>query len=498
VWGGALRFRVLWQGASGRVWQIVASMDRGRELAVGVVVTLVTLVALVGTACSSGSDDSGEGGGEDGVVLLSELDGATTPGEFVLEVDAENVSSAKLVLDGDYVGEETSTPPRFEMSLEPGEHRARVRYTVDGSEEETRVEARFTVSDDGSSESSETTAESSDETTETTQAPPAPPADGPEAVVRTAGELEAAMASAQPGQVIRLSDGEYLFEQRLVAEVDGTAEAPITLRGSRAAIIRSRNASGDYGLHITGDHWRVEGLTVAHATKGIVLDGSVGTVIDGVEVYDVGDEAIHFRTCSSDGVLRNSFVHDTGRNSPQYGEGVYVGSANSNWSDFECTDETEGESEGDNTERVLIEGNVFEDITAEGADLKEGTDSGTLRRNTFRRAGLSGENSADSAVDAKGNNWVIEDNVVSETDAEWDDDGEMQASEFADGFQSHDVYDGYGTGNRFSGNRVEGAIPGFGIGLYPMLDNVVTCDNEAPDAELGLVGDNTHPADCSD
>src|SRR5690606_31579059 len=31
------------------------------------------------------------------------------------------------------------------------------------------------------------------------------------------------------------------------------------------------------------------GLTVAHATKGIVLDGSVGTVIDGVEIFDIGD-----------------------------------------------------------------------------------------------------------------------------------------------------------------------------------------------------------------
>ena len=149
-----------------------------------------------------------------------------------------------------------------------------------------------------------------------------------------------------------------------------------------------------------------------------MLDGSVGTVIDNVEVFDVGDEAVHFRACSSDGVLRNSYIHDTGRNSPQYGEGVYVGSANSNWSKYECTDSQEGQPEGDNTERVLIEDNVFEDVTAEGADLKEGTDSGTLRRNVFRRTGTSGQNSADSAVDAKGNNWVIEDNSVSETDAD--------------------------------------------------------------------------------
>ena len=326
--------------------------------------------------------------------------------------------------------------------------------------------------------------------------PAAPLAAEGEIVVDSPDRLRAAIEAAQPGDVIVVADGEYRFDDRLVAEPSGTATSPITLRGTRAAVIRTKNASGDYGLHVTGDHWRIEGLTIAHATKGIVLDGSVGTVIDGVEVYDIGDEGVHFRSCSSDGVLRNSFVHDTGRNSAQYGEGVYVGSANSNWDKYECIDEIEGRSEGDNTERVLIEDNVFEDITAEGADLKEGTDSGTIRNNVFRRAGISGQNSADSAIDAKGNNWLIEANVVSETDAEWDDDGVARPSEFVDGFQSHSVYDGYGTGNTFRANRVEGAIEGFGVGLYPKLDNVVTCDNEAPEAGEGLVGDNSHPVAC--
>ena len=57
-------------------------------------------------------------------------------------------------------------------------------------------------------------------------------------------------------------------------------------------------------------------------------------------------------------------------------------------------------------------------------------------------------------------------------------------------------YDGYGTNNTFRENRVEGSVPGFGVGLYPALDNIVTCDNEAPDATEGLVGDNSHPIAC--
>jgi hypothetical protein len=309
-------------------------------------------------------------------------------------------------------------------------------------------------------------------------------------------QIRDAFAAARPGEVIQVADGEYEFEPRLEASASGSATAPITVRGSRNVVFRSKDTSDDYGLFITGDFWRVEGLTVAHASKGIVLEGSVGTMIDGVEVFDIGDEAVHFRACSSDGVLRNSFLHDTGRDGAQYGEGVYVGSASSNWSKYQCADVVEGDSLGDNTERVLIEDNVFENVPAEGADMKEGTDSGTLRRNAFRRTGTSGRNSADSAVDIQGNNWVIEDNVVSESDATWDDNGVARPSEFADGFQTHAVEQGYGTGNIFRRNSVVGPIAGFAVGLYPAAQNVVSCDNAAPGAALGLVGASGKPAAC--
>ena len=417
---------------------------------------------------------------------VSVADGAATPTSFLLAVDDADATTARLVIDGDYVGRDETPPLEFEVTVEPGTHELKVRTTGAGGDESVTATIH----------AGSTTKSTPPATTLPANSVPTLPATPGTISVDTVEEIRAALAEARPGDVIEVADGEYQFRPRLVASASGEPGAPITLRGSPAAVLRTKNASGDYGLHVTGDHWRIEGLTVAHASKGIVLDGSVGTVIDGVEVFDVGAEAVHFRTCSSDGVLRNSFIHDTGRSQAQYGEGVYVGSANSNWPDFECTDAVEGEPEGDNTERVLVEGNTFEDVTAEGADLKEGTDSGTLRNNTFRRVGTSGENSADSAVDAKGNNWVIEGNTVLETDAEWDDDGTMRPSEFADGLQSHSVYDGYGTGNIFRANRVVGAVPGFGIGLYPGAGNIVTCDNEAAEAGAGLVGDHGETAAC--
>lgn len=436
--------------------------------------TTACLVLVLAVVAGAGASCTQE---ESGDLLLSELSGSQTPTSFVLLADidgVEGIEETKFYLDGAYVGEDRSAPFQHEFTVAPGEHEVEVRYERDG--ESGRVEdVPFTAvaGDDA--------APASPQPTSAPNGPTPPPAPAGPATVSTPEELVDALATAGPGDVITLAPGTYEQDggDRWVAAADGTQDAPVTLRGPREAVLSSDGPSGDYGLHVTGDYWRVEGLTVANAAKGIVLDQSVGTHLVGVEVRDIGDEGVHFRWCSSDGVLRDSYVHDTGLDSPQYGEGVYVGSANSNWSKYSCTDGR------DNSERVLIEGNTFSDVSAEGADLKEGTESGTLRGNTFVNVGFSGENSADSAVDAKGNGWTIEDNVV-----------RGGSGAFLDAFQTHSVFEGYGTGNVFRGNVVEGDVPGFGIGLYPAADNVVDCDNSAPGAALGLVGAGEKPVDC--
>jgi hypothetical protein len=287
----------------------------------------------------------------------------------------------------------------------------------------------------------------------------------------------------------------------LIASAEGTAEQPITIVGTRYAVFRTKDASGDYGLSIQGDYLKVQGITVAHGSKGIVMDGSIGTVIENVEVYDIGSEAVHFRANSRDGVLRNSYIHDTGKTSEQYGEGVYVGSANSNWSTTyvkASTGETisygqDGDGQ-DRSDNVLVEGNRIENTTAEGADLKEGTNSGTLRNNVFVNDGLSGKNSADSAVDAKGNNWVIENNTVIVNSDTWTDgNGITYPSVFIDAFQTHRVYGvAYGNSNVFKGNSFEGTAGGYLVritpeqGTKPTFGNLVYCDQNSGGMALGV------------
>ncbi|MEI2775663.1 MAG: right-handed parallel beta-helix repeat-containing protein [Tetrasphaera sp.] len=315
-----------------------------------------------------------------------------------------------------------------------------------------------------------------------TAAEPAIPAGAESVHVGDVAALGSALASATPGTIIDLADGVYTRDggDRFIAAADGTAKQPITLRGGRGAVLTSDDAKGDYGLHVTGDHWQLIGFSVRDATKGIVLDGSVGTIISGVDVGQVGEEGVHFRMCSSNGVLRDSTIHDTGLVKRRFGEGVYVGSASSNWGKYAC------DGEMDDTEGVVIQGNTFLHIPAEGADIKEGTDSGTIRDNVFDDTGYAGENSADSAIDVKGNGWVVVENTITNP-----------SGEALDAIQTHQVAEGYGMRNTFVDNVIEGNWPGFGLGLYPLGDNVVACSNTAADAELGLVGDNSTPTRCS-
>lgn len=309
--------------------------------------------------------------------------------------------------------------------------------------------------------------------------------------VSTVTELIVAFRDAVPGRTINVAPGDYVTDNsctvpggaaaaHLCGSAVGTEQAPVTVNAAGARLV-GHGPTSRYGLYLYGaSYWHITGLAVTEASKGIVLDLSTHVTLDSVDVGRVGDEGVHFRHCSADGVLRRSHVHDTGLAKPQYGEGVYVGSANSNWGPYACVDGR------DNSERVLVENSLFENIPAEGADLKEGTDSGTLRGNTFINAGFSGANSADSAVDAKGNGWVVELNTVRGC-----------SGACVDAFQTHSVYTGYGTRNTFRANVVEGALPGFGFGLNPVAANVVRCDNSAGGAALGLVGTNGTAIPCS-
>ncbi|MEV7403843.1 right-handed parallel beta-helix repeat-containing protein [Streptomyces sp. NPDC091267] len=238
--------------------------------------------------------------------------------------------------------------------------------------------------------------------------------------VTTAAQLKSALTAARPGDTIHLADGTYTGNFK--ATVPGTAGSRITLTGSAGAVL---TAGGGYGLYLNGaSYWTVRGLTVSGGQKGIMADSADGVVIDSVTVHDLDMEGVHFRKSSSDGVLRNSRIYDTGHDGRGMGEGVYVGTAG---------------DLSDNSDRVqILDNTIGPDVGGENVDIKEGTTGARIVGNTFDGTGLTGANYDDSWVDVKGNDVLVEGNHGSRTTN--------------NGYETHTQQSGWGCGTVFRDN----------------------------------------------
>ena len=229
--------------------------------------------------------------------------------------------------------------------------------------------------------------------------------------VKTSKDLAEAFLKAKPGDTISLADGTYTdSKSKFTVSVSGTASKPITLTGSRKAVLSTGDVSKGYGLYLNkANYWLLEGFSVKKAQKGIVLDSSNSNVITNVAVSDIGQEAVHFRCSSSDNTIQNSEISRTGRASPNKGgdgEAVYIGTAISNWPEYECLN-----NGPDNSHRnKVLYNKLGPDVTAECVDIKEGTRDGLVQGNTFDGNALSGELGAISWVNCKGTNYKIIEN----------------------------------------------------------------------------------------
>jgi hypothetical protein len=228
----------------------------------------------------------------------------------------------------------------------------------------------------------------------------------------------------QPGGRILLAPGTYTGS--FSSDVNGTANGAITITSQNPAnpAILSGNAIGSgYCLQVTGDYWVIRDLKFTNAQKGIMLDNSNHTLITDVEVYNIGYEGVHFRDGSSYGTIQNSKIRDTGKANAGFGEGVYVGSAQSNT------------TYNPNTHYNTIRNVEFgPGIAAEHIDIKERSIGTVVENSTFRGAGISGANFADSFIDIKGNDAVIRNNVF------YSDNNAI----IIDAIQLHEIIAGWG------------------------------------------------------
>ncbi|MDX2377864.1 right-handed parallel beta-helix repeat-containing protein [Microbacterium sp. LRZ72] len=271
-------------------------------------------------------------------------------------------------------------------------------------------------------------------------------------------DLQAAVDGARPGDVLALAETTYTGTLEITRS--GTEAAPIVLCGSEDSVIEGGATDGGYVLHLRGaSHWRLEGFRITNGGKGIVLDDSNHNEITGIEVSRIGDEGIHLRAHSSDNVVEGNTISATGLRTPEFGEGIYVGSAESNWCEYTGC-------EPDRSDRNTIRGNTIVDTTAEAIDIKEGTTGGRLVGNA-----LTGSDRAvvDSLIDLKGAQWEVSGNTLTSTRG--------------DGASIHVIVPGWGAQNVLGGNVI--AVPDDRLGIEVVGDaraagNIVRCDNATP------------------
>jgi hypothetical protein len=307
-------------------------------------------------------------------------------------------------------------------------------------------------------------------------AQPAPAAPIRIVKVATAAGLQQALDRARPGDAIELADGVYEGRFVISEAMNGTAEHPVLLRGSRKAILDGGAITTGYVLHIQASYWIIKGITLRNGLKGIMADGIHYTTIDSVLVTGIGEEGIHLRKFSTYNSIQRAEITHTGLKTPDYGEGIYIGSAKNNWAKHAggLPDRCDSNS--------VLHCIIGPAVAAECIDVKEGTTGGIIRFNVFDAAGITGANSADSWMDVKGNAWIIADNKGLNT----------AGSLLQDGYQVHCAVDGWGCYNVFANNTCIVNAPGFAINISlsssngKAVGNKVYRNNNVEGATKGL------------
>jgi len=280
--------------------------------------------------------------------------------------------------------------------------------------------------------------------------------------VSTSSELKAALVDAKPGDDIVMADGVYAGKFVIEATAAGTAAKSIVLRGSRNAVLDAGSIQTGYVLYLQGSYWNLKGFTLTNGLKGLMIDGSQHSVIDGLKIFSIGEEALHLRKFSSNNTVQNCEISGTGLKTADYGEGIYIGSAKNNWSTYTNSDPDKCDS------NKILSNTIGPNIAAECIDVKEGTTAGIIRGNNFDATGITGANSADSWIDVKGNGYLIEDNNGSNP----------SGSIFKDGYQVHVAVSGWGNNNLFKNNHCTVNASGYGFNIQLSGSNGTSSGNK--------------------
>lgn len=186
-------------------------------------------------------------------------------------------------------------------------------------------------------------------------------------------DIEAAVASLGPGEVLELRAGTYAFDERIVFTAVGTSDQPITIRAKDAADVVLRQATTQNNVvEIIGSrHLVIRGIRFTQGSHGLRLIDSDFVTIEDCEIYETGDVALSANaggTYEGLRILRNHIHHTNGT-----GEAMYLGCNNDS-----CR-----------VANSLIEGNYIHDTNrasveqGDGIEIKEGSYGNIVRDNVI-------------------------------------------------------------------------------------------------------------------
>lgn len=143
----------------------------------------------------------------------------------------------------------------------------------------TTYEVRITINDPDGGNSTQSL------TLSTRATPRSLPATPRYVAVSSKTQLDSALASALPGDVITLAAGTYSGTVNISRS--GTTTNPILIHGSSQSTVTIDATGQTYGLNITGDHVYVEDLTVANSDWGAYASDNTDVVIRRNRFYNV-------------------------------------------------------------------------------------------------------------------------------------------------------------------------------------------------------------------
>jgi len=218
--------------------------------------------------------------------------------------------------------------------------------------------------------------------------------------VTPAEDLRAAIAGLRPGDTLEMGGGTYQFDSGFRITVNGTVDAPITIRakpGERPVVYQAN--AGHNVIEISGSSYvTFSEIGFTGGSHGVRLMDSDFVTIEDCEIWETGDVAL---SANSGGtyeglrILRNHIHHTNGT-----GEGMYLG----------CN------SDACRVANSLIEGNYIHHTNrpgveqGDGIELKEGSYGNTIRDNVIHDTNYPGIITYSTVGNGPRN--VIEGNVI--------------------------------------------------------------------------------------